>query len=76
MKFFLTGIIGLLGFVGDSYSPEEMRFVGSTPCHELLNVVLDKPHQSKCEFMKWDLLINRDYTVILKITYGESQPNT
>lgn len=76
MKFFLTGIIGLLGFVGDPYSPDEMRFVGSMPCHELLNVVLDKHPQSKCEFMKWDLLINPDYTVILKITYGESQPNT
>lgn len=53
-------------------------FVGSTPCDSLIKSILQIPSITKCDFIKWDLSLqkNSDASFQLTALYGESQPNT
>jgi len=53
-------------------------FVGSTPCDSLIKSLLKIPADEKCDFIKWDLSLNKTSSDTFQLTalYGESQPNT
>jgi hypothetical protein len=60
-------------------SPNEIVFVGSTPGDEVVKSLLTIPASTKVDFILWNLTLNTSSdqnTFILKIAFGESQPNT
>ena len=67
---------------GSRMSPEPAVFVASSPCDMIPRAMLGIPANADCEFVKWNLTLQRDPrnqepTVYkLTITYGMSQPNT
>jgi len=53
-------------------------FVGSTPCDSLIKSLLQISPETICEFIKWELHLNKSSPGVFELTalYGESQPNT
>lgn len=52
-------------------------FVGSTPCDSLIRTFLNIPLKDSCDFIKWELSINKDSGIFhMKVNWGESKPNT
>lgn len=60
--------------------PDMDMFVGSTPCDSVIRSVLKIQPDVKCDFIKWDLSLNKtkaDTGAFQCIAwYGESKPNT
>ena len=55
------------------------HYKGSSPCDPLIKSMTGIPQAPICDFISWDLIMNRDSinsTFQVKIIYGESQPNT
>ena len=59
-----------------SVRTDKSFFVGCTPGDELIKSQLGIPTQTKIDFIKWDLTLDKSNTFVLNITFGESQPNT
>lgn len=63
-------------------SPEPTTFVASTPCDRIPRTMLSIPQGADCEFIKWNLKLQRDPRnqqptgYRLDYTYGMSQPGT
>lgn len=51
-------------------------YVASTPGDDPIKMVLSIPLESKVDFMRWNLVLNSSGTFSLKLSYGESKPNT
>lgn len=52
---------------------------GSTPCDNMIRSMLHLPAEGPLDFMRWELTLSGDDkkgTFMLKLNYGESQPNT
>ena len=58
--------------------PATDSYVGSTPCDSLIKSLLQIPSITKCDFLKWDLSLQKSSpdSFHLTVFYGESQPNT
>jgi hypothetical protein len=85
MKFVKISMLVLLAiwFVQASRtSPEPAVFVASSPCDMIPRTMLSIPANADCEFIKWNLALQRDprnqAPTVYKIryTYGITQPNT
>lgn len=63
----------------EKFPPADV-FVGSTPCDDLIKLLLGIEADATCEFIKWELSLyknqNDSAAFILSALYGESQPNT
>jgi hypothetical protein len=57
-------------------SDPSVVYIASTPGDDPLRLILSIPAESKVDFMRWNLVLNNAGTFILKLSYGESKPNT
>lgn len=79
----ISFILLAIGFVGaNRHSPEPLVFIASTPCDHIPRTMLSIPAQAACEFIKWNLTLERDprnqapTSYRLSYTYGMSKPST
>lgn len=60
--------------------PEDLALTASTPGDSLIKSLLGIPHETRCDFIRWDLTLKPDQnnagSFSLNIRFGESQPNT
>jgi hypothetical protein len=81
LTLFLFHLTIVLSFGLNSSCPwastrtDKYLFVGCTPGDNLIKTQLGIPTETKIDFIKWDLTLDR-FTFALNIIYGESQPNT
>lgn len=59
-----------------SINKSSFNLVGSTPGDSAIKKMLGIKADAVIDFIRWDLLINKDETFRLSIQYGENQPNT
>lgn len=59
-----------------SIDKSAFKLVGSTPGDTAIKTMLGIKPDAVIDFIRWDLLINKDETFRLSIQYGENQPNT
>lgn len=81
--FFLCIIFGPVGLINaQSFAKHQLAeaqtFIGSTPCDSLIRCLLEINPSTTCEFMKWELQLqrNKPNSFELIVFYGESKPNT
>lgn len=59
-----------------STNSSAFNLVGSTPGDSAIKKMLGIKADAVIDFIRWNLLINKDETFKLSIEYGENQPNT
>lgn len=71
----LVGMLLTASFYVADMKPE-IALIGSTPGDEAIKSMLSISATTKVDFIKWDLKLVSKGAFVLKIVYGESQPNT
>ncbi|HLO82285.1 MAG TPA: hypothetical protein VK166_15080 [Chitinophagaceae bacterium] len=51
-------------------------YIASTPGDDPIKMILSIPAESKVDFMRWNLVLSSSGEFSLKLSYGESKPNT
>lgn len=79
----LPFVLLAISFVGaNGHSPETLVFIASTPCDGMPRTMLSIPAQAECEFIRWNLTLERDprnqtpTSYRLTYTYGMTKPST
>lgn len=77
---FFKFIISFSLFISVIYFPlpsdSSSTYIASTPGDDPIKSILSIPADSKVDFMRWNLVLNSSGTFSLRLSYGESKPNT